>query len=153
MVKIRDINSCYEGSIPLPATYNSKNYQKMEEKEIKSAVKYSAEEKFMVLSDSGNGFEYEYLITKTETDLGVLHSISYANCDAWCEENRGKIIYEILNNGNGYEFINGKVKKNIDYNDMFVITVFLNFVLKVESSGHFKYKVYKITEFIEESDF
>ncbi|NBP15225.1 hypothetical protein EBU95_12620 [bacterium] len=127
----------------------------MKKKEMKS-VNFDyihKHEEFMVLVDSGDEFQHEYTIKTVDCDRGVFHSIAYSEGSMWSSSTRGTVIYEVLNDGNGYEFTTGNVDKNVNYSDMFAITVFLNFIMKIESSGHFKYKICKITDVLQESEF
>lgn len=107
---------------------------------------------YYVMFDSGYGKEHEYTIKVTDTVSGTLYSVNHSDCSMWGEELKGKKSIELLNTGDGFAVINKFMSKSfIDYSNMFLYTVLLKTIEKIESYNRYSFSVVKVEELMNDS--
>ena len=84
---------------------------------------------YMVLNHEGG---HEYDIVKKLTDEGEKISIYRSNNQIWHSHVRGEKIMSITNNGNGIKF--DKKIKELDYGDLVVLRLLINFEHQTDAS-------------------
>lgn len=68
--------------------------------------------------------KHEYDYEEITTSQGVLHTLSRSHDEQWSEENRGELLYSVLDNGDGFKF-DQKIKRELDYHEAFSLSVLL----------------------------
>lgn len=76
--------------------------------------------KRQIFVEGKHDYDYEKIITSQ----GVLHTLSKSHSEEWSEENRGELLYSVLDNGDGFKF-DQKIKRKLHYDEAFSLSVLL----------------------------
>lgn len=102
---------------------------------------------YYVYADSGYGYEHEYTIKELDVESGTLYSMEYSNSMTWSEEQRGVNIFHLLNNGDGYQWIDtNPMNSTIEYDEFYMYSVFFRIIQELESNDRFSTKIMEIKE-------
>jgi hypothetical protein len=101
---------------------------------------------YHLFSDSGDGLKHEYTIKTKETEAGTMYSMEYSNSSEWSDEIRGVNVFNMLNTGNGFKWVDTLPNLSFDYAQMYELQVFLRFIQDIEASSKYTTKVLKVEE-------
>jgi hypothetical protein len=68
--------------------------------------------------------EHEYDFEEHTTPDGILYTLSRSDSQKWSEEVRSKVVYSVLNTGDGFVF-DQKIHRKMDYHDAFSLSIIL----------------------------
>jgi len=77
--------------------------------------------------------KHDYDFEEITTSEGILYILSRSDSEEWSDDVKGKIIYSVLNTGDGFEF-EQKIKRKMDYHDAFSLSVILKKISFNEST-------------------
>jgi predicted dithiol-disulfide oxidoreductase (DUF899 family) len=101
---------------------------------------------YHLFSDSGDDFKHEYTIKIKETESGTMYSMEYSNSSEWSDEIRGVNVFNMLNTGNGFKWVDTLPNLSFDYAQMYELQVFLRFIQDIEASSKYTTKILKVKE-------
>jgi hypothetical protein len=81
--------------------------------------------------------EYDYDYSEEIIDGNVVHILSTSNAEHWSEHYKGVDLLSITDNGDGFVFNHGKLKKKMDYDYAF----YLSILLKIISFNDYKIEI------------
>jgi len=77
--------------------------------------------------------KHDYDFEEITTSEGILYILSRSDSEEWSDDVKGKIIYSVLNTGDGFEF-EQKIHRKMDYHDAFSLSVILKKISFNEST-------------------
>lgn len=65
----------------------------------------SNEKAYHVMVQSGEDItNVEYILTSMEVETGILYTMRRSNDSSWSKDARGKILFQVINTGDGYNW-------------------------------------------------
>lgn len=109
----------------------------------------SNEKAYHVMVQSGEDItNVEYILTSIEVEAGILYTMRRSNDSSWSKDARGKILFQVINTGDGYNWnkaYSGYAPEN--YCEFYELSTFLRLIQELESRS-FSTSILEVKEIV-----